>query len=243
MTYCVGLLLNDGFVLASDTRTNAGVDNVATFKKMHIWEWPAERVIALVAAGNLSITQSVISQLDENANAGSEQEETVRNVTTLFQAARLVGRTVGEVRNAVLSEGDQSSESFSVSFLLAGQIGNERPRLFQIYSEGNFIEATADTPFFQIGEHKYGKPILDRVVTPQMKLSQAVRVLMISFDSTIRSNLSVGLPIDLMVYRKDALSVELNRRIEVDDANFAEISAKWSDALRDAFAHLPDYRW
>lgn len=243
MTYCVGLLVNDGIVMASDTRTNAGVDNIATFRKMTVWERPGDRVMALAGAGNLSLTQAVVSLLEERVNAAAESGETLYTVPTLFQAARLISSTLGEVRRLHLSESGQANETFAVSFLLGGQVAGERPRLFRIYAEGNFIEATADTPYFQIGEHKYGKPILDRVVVPDMPLAQAVRVIMISFDSTLRSNLSVGMPIDLVVYRRDALKAELNTRIEADDPDFAEISQKWSDALRDAFARLPDYRW
>lgn len=243
MTYCVGLLLDAGIVMASDTRTNAGVDNIAVFKKLHVWERPGDRVIAVAAAGNLAVTQSVISHLDGQAELGPEEGETIFNAPTMFQAARLIGRTAAEVRKTDIPGENHNSEAFSVSFILGGQIGSERPRMFHVYSEGNFIEATRDTPFFQIGEHKYGKPILDRVVQPKLKLSQAVRVMMISFDSTLRSNLSVGMPIDLMVYRRDSLIVELNTRIEADDPNFAEISAKWSEALRDSFEKLPDYRW
>ena len=239
MTYCVGLLLERGIAFASDTRTNAGFDNIATFPKLHVWEQPGDRVIVLLSAGNLAVTQAVVSQLNEEIGDGPDEDgHTLHTVTTMFQAARLVGDAVRQVRRNDGEALEANSESFSVSFILGGQIGTEAPRLFQVYSAGNFIEATDDTPFFQIGEHKYGKPILDRVAARDMRVGEAAKLILLSFDSTLRSNLSVGMPIDMLLYRKDTLEVTDRRRIEEDDEYFRNLSAAWSDALREAFAKI-----
>ena len=240
MTYCVGLRLDRGIIFASDTRTNAGFDNVATFSKMHVWERIGDRVIVMMTAGNLAFTQSVVSLLNENVNLGPDHHSLV-TCTTLFQAARLVGETIRELRRNEKEVIEDSPSLFSASFILGGQIADERPRLFQIYQEGNFIEATKDTAYFQIGEHKYGKPILDRVANPDMRMGTAAKLILISFDSTIRSNLSVGMPIDLVIYRKDELKVGEQRRIEDSDPYFRKISKGWSLALRNAFAHIDEY--
>lgn len=240
MTYCVGLRLDRGIIFASDTRTNAGFDNVATFSKMHVWERVGDRVVVMMTAGNLAFTQSVISLLNEKVNLGPEHHS-LATCTTMFQAARLVGETVRELRRSEKEVIDENPHLFGASFILGGQIIGERPRLFQIYQEGNFIEATKDTAYFQIGEHKYGKPILDRVANPDMRMGTAAKLLLISFDSTLRSNLSVGMPIDLLIYRKDELKVGEQRRIEERDPYFRKISAGWSLALRNAFAHIDEY--
>ncbi|WP_224407750.1 proteasome-type protease [Afifella sp. IM 167] len=242
MTYCVGLRLDRGIVFASDTRTNAGVDNVSVFNKMHVWERKGDRVLVLLSAGNLSLTQAVVSLLNERLHTVSETGlPSLMTVETMFQAARLVGQTVREV----LHEEDEAVQAnpslFVSSFIFGGQIGGDVHRLFQIYQEGNFIEATKDTPYFQIGEHKYGKPILDRVTVSPMRMGEAAKLVLISFDSTLRSNLSVGLPIDLLIYRKDTLEIGEQRRIDVDDPYFRKLSHAWSEALRDAFARLEEY--
>ncbi len=242
MTYCVGLRLNRGIVFASDTRTNAGFDNIAVFKKMHVWEWQGDRVIAILTAGNLAVTQAVVSLLDEQIKNGADDDgHTLQTVSTMFQAARLVGAALNDVQK---SEGEAlglTAANFSASFILGGQIKGEEPRLFQIYNEGNFIEATDDTPFFQIGEHKYGKPILDRVAESHMRMGEAAKLVLLSFDSTLRSNLSVGMPIDLMIYRNGTFEVNDSRRIEQNDAYFLGLSDAWSNALRSAFAGLESY--
>ncbi len=240
MTYCVGLRLDRGIVFASDTRTNAGFDNVATFSKMHVWERVGDRVIVLMSAGNLAFTQSVVTLLNEKVDLGPEEHSLV-TASTMFQSARLVGETVRELRRNEKELIDESPSLFNASFILGGQIGGEPPRLFQIYQEGNFIEATKDTAFLQIGEHKYGKPILDRVAKPDMRMGVAAKLILISFDSTLRSNLSVGLPIDLLIYRKDELKVGEQRRINDKDPYFRKISTGWSQALREAFAHIDEY--
>lgn len=239
MTYCVGLRLDRGLVFASDTRTSAGVDNVAIFSKMHVWERKGDRVLVLLSAGNLAVTQSVVSLLNERVERGADPS--LVTVATLFQAARLVGEAVREIRRI---DGEAVSDNpgmFAASFILGGQIAGETPRLFLIYQEGNFIEATKDTAYFQIGEHKYGKPIIDRVVVPGMRLGVAAKLLLLSFDSTLRSNLSVGMPIDLLIYRKDSLEIGEQRRIDDDDPYFRKLSAAWSEALRDAFARIEEY--
>jgi len=243
MTYCVGMLLGDGFVLAADTRTNAGFDNVATFRKLHSWSQPGERVFALATSGNLATTQAVVSLLTEGT-LSLRRRGAVDNLftaKTMFQAARIVGRAARDVQKTDEGHLFKSEDTFSANFLFAGQIGAERPRLFQIYSAGNFIEATADTAFLQIGEHKYGKPILDRVSDPAMRLGEAAKMLLLSFDSTVRSNLSVGLPIDLLVYARDALKLERTRRIERDDPYFVKLSSDWGKALRKAFADIEEF--
>src|SRR5690349_8988432 len=218
MTYCVGMLMKDGFVLAADTRTNAGLDNIATFKKLHSWSQPGKRAFALATSGNLATTQAVVSLLTEGTLSLRKRGavDNLFSAKTMFQAAQIVGRAVRDVQRADDGQLFQSDDTFSASFLFAGQIGKEPPRLFQIYSAGNFIAATPDTPFLQIGEHKYGKPILDRVGDNDMRLGEAAKLILLSFDSTIRSNLSVGLPIDLLVYETDMLKLDRIRRIERD---------------------------
>jgi putative proteasome-type protease len=241
MTYCVGLRLDRGIVFASDTRTNAGLDNVATFSKMRVWERKGDRVIVLMSAGNLAFTQSVVSLLNEKIDAGPEAPTSITTVSTMFQAARVVGETVRDLRRNEKELIEDSPSLFNVSFILGGQIPGDPPRLFQIYKEGNFIEATKDTPYFQIGEHKYGKPIIDRVAKPDMRLAVAAKLLLISFDSTLRSNLSVGMPIDLLVYRKDALEIGEQRRIDEKDPYYRKVSAGWSQAIRNAFDHIDEF--
>ncbi len=241
MTYGVGLKLNRGIVFAADTRTNAGVDNISKYRKLHFWREPGNRVIVLLSAGNLAVTQSVISILNEQI-AAAEPDSTLVNVGSMYRAARLVGEAVREVRRQDGPSLEASKAGFAASFILGGQIGSEPPRLFQIYAEGNFIEATDDTPFLQIGEHKYGKPILDRVARPEMRLGEAAKLILLSYDSTIRSNLSVGLPIDLLVYERDSLDVKRVKRIEQEDEYFRNLSAQWSDALREAFKKIDEFK-
>ena len=241
MTYCVGMLLDEGFVMAADTRTNAGVDNVGKFKKLHSWSKPGDRVFVLLTAGNLAVTQAVASMLSEGTLEKKKSKKSPDNLfteKTMFQAARLVGQAIREVKRVDGESLSAGSDAFAASFIFAGQIGKEPPRLFQIYSAGNFIEATPDTPFFQIGEHKYGKPILDRVARNDMKLGDAAKMVLLSFDSTLRSNLSVGLPIDMLTYETNTLRIEHTKRIGLDDPYFKMLSGEWSKALRTAFANI-----
>jgi putative proteasome-type protease len=240
MTYCVGLRLNRGLVFLSDTRTNAGVDNVSVYRKTHSWEVPGERALVLMTAGNLATTQATVSLLEERNLAASERDPSLLTVPSMFQAARLVGDTLREVILTQRGEEQQASRAFGATLILGGQVRGGPPRLFLIYPEGNFIEAQDDTPFFQIGETKYGRPILVRAYDREMDFAQAVKLLMVSFDSTIRANLSVGTPLDLVTYEADTFRLGYNRRIEETDADWRAISDGWSDALRSAFDSLPD---
>ncbi|WP_305988644.1 proteasome-type protease [Roseibium sp. MMSF_3544] len=241
MTYCVGMKLDRGLVFAADTRTNAGVDNIATYKKLHVWEDPGERVITLLSAGNLAITQAVVSILSEHITSAENDRATLMTAKTMFQVARLVGSAVREVKAIDGEALATSAESFFVTFILGGQIKGEEPRLFQVYAAGNFIEVAEDTPFLQIGEHKYGKPILDRVTRPGMRLGEAAKLVLLSFDSTLRSNLSVGMPIDMLLYNKDTFSTDRQVRIEQDDPYFQKLSQGWSEKLRTAFGEIDEF--
>lgn len=241
MTYCVGLKTDRGLVFMSDTRTNAGMDSISTFKKMHVWEEPGERVIVLMSAGNLATTQAVVSLLDERNKAVSDRHEKLRETPSMYQTVRLVGETVKEVIAQSSPAGEKADSYFNASFILGGQIKGSPPRLFMIYPEGNFIESTDDTPFFQIGETKYGKPIIIRAYDRAMSLAETVKLLLVSFDSTLKSNLSVGLPLDLLFLETDAFRVGLKKRIGQDDQYYRTISDGWSDALKTAFASLPDF--
>ncbi|MGY6709835.1 MAG: peptidase [Rhizobiaceae bacterium] len=240
MTYCVGLKIDRGLVFMSDTRTNAGVDSIAKFGKMFAWEKPGERTIVLLTAGNLATTQAVVSMLDERTKAPSERTHTLLDTPSMFQTARLVGDTVKEVIANTAPVG-QSADAFGASFILGGQIRGTEPRLFLIYPEGNFVEANKDTPFFQIGEVKYGKPIIIRAYEPEMSFEEAAKLLLVSFDSTQKSNISVGLPLDLMFYDRDSYGIGFRKRIDSDDPYYRAISQGWSDALKDAFKRLPDF--
>ena len=242
MTYCVALRLNRGLVFAADTRTNAGVDNVAQYRKLHFWRRPGERVMVLLTAGNLAVTQSVVSTLNEQLESSGPDADTLFSVPSMYRAARVVGDAIRSVKQIDGTALEASKAGFQASFILGGQIGTEIPRLFQIYAEGNFIEATDDTPFLQIGEHKYGKPILDRVADPKMRLGEAAKLVLLSYDSTLRSNLSVGMPIDILVYERDSLDVKREKRIAQDDEYFKNLSSAWSEALREAFAKIDEFK-
>jgi putative proteasome-type protease len=241
MTYCVALLLDEGLVFASDTRTNAGVDQVAIFPKMNIFEVPGERVLALLTAGNLAITQAVVNRLREAIKA--EDGAHLNNVSSMFEAAQLVGDVMREVFERDAEHLKNHNTDFNASILLGGQIKGEKPRLFNIYAAGNFIESCRETPYFQIGETKYGKPIIDRVVKYNSDMMDAVKCVLISFDSTIRSNISVAAPIDLMLYRVDSLNANCRQRIEEKDPYYATIRQGWSDGLKTVFSGLPSPDW
>ncbi len=243
MTYCVGMKLERGLVFMSDTRTNAGVDNVSKFRKLFTWSTPGERSLVLMTAGNLATTQAVVSILEERTKAPSERRPSILELPTMFQIARLVGDTLRDVIQQNAATGQKADSSFNSTMILGGQIKGIEPRLFLIYPEGNFIEASRDTPFFQIGETKYGRPILVRAYDPSMSVEEAVKLLMVSFDSTIKANLSVGLPLDLQVIEKDALELGASTRIEADDPYFGQISSGWGDALKKAFDSLPPFEF
>ena len=241
MTYCVGMVLDRGLVLMSDTRTNSGVDNISVFRKMHSWS-AKDRIITLMTAGNLATTQAVISQLEERSKLPDERQNSLMEMPTMFQVAVEVGKLLREtVTQTQANNGQSGNGRFTASIILAGQIEGMEPRLFLIYPEGNFIEASFDTPFFQIGETKYGRPILIRGYDRQMSFEDAVKLLMVSFDSTLKANLSVGLPLDLMVIERDRFTPLHERRIEQHDSYFEAISRGWGDHLRSAFHSLPDY--
>jgi putative proteasome-type protease len=238
MTYCVGLLLNEGMVLLSDTRTNAGLDNISTYRKMFAFEDPGERVIVIMTAGSLSVTQTAIAQLREAIEDPEATPETsIMLAPTMLKVAEIVGARLARVR-AEVDEKLSAMQGATATMIVAGQRRGGAMRLFLIYPEGNFIEATEDTPFLQIGEHKYGKPILDRVVKPTTSLADAQKAVLLSMDSTLRSNLSVGMPLDLCVIERDACRVSHKRRIEAGDPAFRAMSEAWSNALRDGFARI-----
>jgi putative proteasome-type protease len=234
--------LDRGLVFMSDTRTNAGVDNFAVSKKMFTWEVPGERAITLMTAGNLATTQSLISLLEERSVSETERDPSILREPTMFQIARLVGATLREVIAYSSPTGQTSDDQFGASLILGGQIKGGKPTIFMIYPEGNFIEISDDTPFFQIGETKYGKPILVRAYNSQMDFADAIKLLIVSFDSTVKSNLSVGLPFDLQVYENDSFSTGRTKRINAEDEVYQSISTGWGDALRDAFQVLPSYK-
>lgn len=239
MTYCAALKMNDQLIFMSDTRTNAGIDNVSMFRKMFTWSVPGERVITLMTAGNLATTQSVVSLLDERSKAPADRDPTLMQVPTLFQAARLIGETLNEVVSSHAEDGQTAEASFGATLIMGGQIAGMEPRLFMIYPEGNFVEAGAETPFFQIGETKYGRPIILRAFDPAMSTEQALRLLCVSFDSTLRANLSVGMPLDVHTYKADSLVEGSQFRIEESDDAFRGISDGWSMALKTALEDLP----
>ncbi|CAG0949582.1 hypothetical protein MTYP_00110 [Methylophilaceae bacterium] len=241
MTYCVSLLLDEGLVFASDTRTNAGVDQVAIFPKMHVFEVRGDRVIVLLTAGNLGITQSVVNRLRDAVKAG--EEKNLHNVASLFDAASLVG---AEMRLAYGRDAEHlknHNAEFNASILIGGQIKGENPRLFNVYAAGNFIEPSSETPYFQIGETKYGKPIIDRVIKHDTEMMDVVKCVLISFDSTIRSNISVAAPIDLMLYRTDSFHADCKQRITENDPYYAMVRQGWSEGLKQVFHELPNPDW
>ncbi|MEO0486823.1 MAG: peptidase [Pseudomonadota bacterium] len=239
MTYCVAVKVDEGLICLSDTRTNAGLDNISRYKKMFTWTNPGERAITLMTAGNLAITQGVMSLLQENIDKDNGVE-TLYTAPSMFRVAEIVGDAMRIVQERYGPGLSQRGEASDASIICAGQRAGGPLRLFLIYAAGNFIEATSDTPFFQIGEHKYGKPILDRVITPETSLTDATKAALLSMDSTLRSNLSVGMPLDLTVLPTNAYAFAHERRIEAEDLGFQNLSERWSDALRDAFVTIPD---
>ena len=240
MTYCCGILVRDGLVMIADTRTNAGLDNVSTFRKLHVYTQPGERILALASSGNLSLSQSVRATLTEGVdNPETGDRETLLNAPTMFQAAQRIGRAVRAIQS-VEGKALQAAEiDAEVAFLFGGQIKGGRLHLYMIYSAGNFIECTIDTPYLQIGEHKYGKPVLDRAIGFDTDVYDALKIGLISMDSTMRSNLGVGLPIDLLVVRRDACAAEVNYRIEPGEPYFQDLRERWSAALRAAHIAIP----
>ena len=242
MTYCIGVMLDKGMVFASDSRTHAGVDNFAKFCKMTVFERRGDRVIVLLSSGNLAGTQAVISVLRQRCAAG-DAAPNLWTARTMFDVATLVADAMRDIERRDGQYLEQNEIGFNASFIVGGQLRGEALRLFRIYAEGNFIEAGVDTPFFQTGETKYGKPIIDRVIGRSTLLADAAKCVLVSFDSTMRSNLSVGMPIDLICYERDSLEVRMRRRFEEGDAYFTALSKEWSEGTRQVFRHLPDLHW
>lgn len=240
MTYCVAVKLKKGLIFMSDTRTNAGVDDISQVQKVHSWEVPGERAIVLLAAGNLATTQIVVSTLEERARVTNAATPSILQATSMFQIAKLVGDTLREVINTYSPPG---TAPFSATFIVGGQVGDEEPRLFFVYPQGNFIEAGEDSPFFQSGETKYGRPMLVRALDINMTFEAAIKLLCVSFDSTIRANAGVDLPIDLRVVPADTRMISTKRRFDRDDPYYTQVSREWSQALNEALAILPDFRF
>lgn len=241
MTYCVAMRLDAGLVFLSDSRTNAGVDHINTFRKMHFFEKKGERVLVLMTSGNLSISQSVVNTLRERLE--SSQGMNLHKVKNMFEAAKHVGDCLREIHERDAAALEKFGVDFAASLILGGQIKGEEPRVFNVYAAGNFIEATRDTPYFQIGESKYGKPIIDRVVNSRTSIDEAAKCALISMDSTIRSNLSVGMPLDLILYERDALQIKRHINITQESTYYAQIRKQWGEHLRQGFTELPDPNW
>ncbi len=241
MTYCVGLLVDTGLVLLSDSRTNAGVDQINTFRKMSTFQ-RTDRVLVMLSAGNLAITQAVINLLHEIPE-DSDQPPRIYRAKNMFNAARVVGDAIREIHERDAGMLKEHGHDFNATFILGGQIEGEEPRLFHIYSAGNFIESSVDTPYFQIGESKYGKPIIDRVITRSSSLAQAAKCALVSMDSTIRSNLSVGPPLDLAIIRRDEFRLATHISIDVENEYFRMIRTRWGFALQEVFSELPNPNW
>jgi putative proteasome-type protease len=240
MTYCCGILVRDGLVMIADTRTNAGIDNISTFRKLHIFQEAGKHVMLIATAGNLSATQSIMHLVSEGfENPQTESVESLATCKTMFDAAQLIGRAVRRVHELEGAAYESSNVKFDVTFLLGGQIGGDAMRLFMIYAAGNFIECSQDAPYFQIGEYKYGKPVLDRAVAYDTDLYDGLKVALVSMDSTMRSNLGVGLPIDIAVCRRDSLTLEVDERIDHTEPYFHDLRDRWSTALKAAHMGIP----
>jgi putative proteasome-type protease len=241
MTYCVGVALEQGIIFGSDSRTNAGVDNFATFCKMTVFERRDDRVVVLLSSGNLAGTQAVVNRLRQVCE-DPEAETTLWTAKTMFDVAMHVSDAVRDVERRDGSYLERGT-GFNASFIIGGQIKGEGMRLFRTFREGNFIEATKDTPFFQTGEAKYGKPILDRVINPKTDLMDAAKCVLVSFDATMRSNLSVGMPIDLACYEKDSLVLSMRKRFTHEDSYFAHLAASWEQGVKQVFRQMPQPTW
>lgn len=240
MTYCCGILVRDGLVMIADTLTNAGLDNVSTFRKLHVYTNPGERIMALASSGNLSLSQTVRSMLTEGIeNPETGEIETLMNAPTMFKAAQRIGNAIRSIQNREGKALADAKVDHEVAFLFGGQVKGGRLRLFMIYSAGNFIECTTDTPYLQIGEHKYGKPVLDRAISFDTDIYDALKIGLISMDSTMRSNLGVGLPIDILLVNRDSCKAEVNYRIEPGEPYFQDLRERWSAALRAAHIAIP----
>ena len=241
MTYCCGILVKGGLALVADTRTNAGLDNISTFRKLHRFELPGQRVMLIASSGNLSLTQYVLNDVTRGMeNPRTKENQRLINAPSMYAAAELIGRAVRKAREDHGEAFREARLDFDLQMLFGGQIESGELRLFMIYPSGNFIEATADTPYLQIGEHKYGKPVLDRAARFQMDARDALKLALVSTDSTMRSNLSVGFPIDVAMIRRGELKLEIDHRIEADEPWFRTMRETWSRRLREAHADITD---
>jgi putative proteasome-type protease len=242
MTYCIGVMLDKGMIFASDSRTNAGMDSIAKFCKMSVYERRGDRVIVLLSSGNLAGTQAVIGVLNQRCDAG-ESAASLWNAKTMFDVAMLVSDAMRDIEKRDGEYLQENEIGFNASFIVGGQIDGEPIRLFRIYAEGNFIEAGLDTPYLQTGETKYGKPIIQRVISRSTPLADATKCVLVSFDSTMRSNLSVGMPIDLICYERDSLEIRKRRRFDEGDPYFTALSHEWGEGTRQVFRQLPELLW
>ncbi len=241
MTYCVAAMIDAGIVFASDSRTNAGVDNISTFRKMKTFERVGDRSLVLVNSGNLAVTQATINHLEQAVRRNAEPN--LMSVFSMYEVAELIGAALREVRHRDGPSLMENNVDFSANFIVGGQIAGEHQRLFLVYSEGNFIEATPETPYFQIGEVKYGKPIIDRVISAETCMDDAIKCVLVSFDSTMRSNLSVGMPIDLACYHRESLKAAQTYRFIEQDSYMQNLRQSWGEGVRRAFSQLPNFNW
>jgi putative proteasome-type protease len=242
MSYCLGIQVDEGLVFAADSRTNAGVDSVSTFRKVFLFDKPGERVLVLLTAGNLAVTQEVISMVERGLGT-DDPERSLFHVDSMFDATKIVGNFLRTVYDRDGAYFQAHGAEFNASLIVGGQIRGEPPRMFLVYPAGNFIEASEGTPYFQLGETKYGKPILERVLEPGLGLVHTAKCALVSFDSTIRANISVAPPIDLVIYKTDSFQIAAQLRIRDDDPYFNELSRHWSEGLRRLFAEAPDPHW
>jgi len=244
MTYCIGILVREGLVMLADTRTNAGVDNISTYRKLRVLETGHDRVLIVTSAGSLSVTQSATSRVALGVTMpDSGEKEFIETAPSVFRCAQIIGQALSDARTSIELVVKGEHVSTDASLLFGGSIDGRRPLMFLIYGAGNFIECQQDTPFLQIGEHKYGKPVLDRMMSYETPMAEAIKIALISFSATMRSNLAVGLPIDLVTVRSGTSRVELLHRIDSEDSYYREMNDRWSNALRAAAAAipLPDY--
>lgn len=243
MTYCVGMLVEDGLAMIADTRTNAGVDNISSYRKLHVVSRPGERVLAVATAGNLSVTQTALALVADGITLpDSTAPETLETVPSLFRAAQILGHAMAHVRQTISPSPAADGLNVNASMLVGGQIAGGKLGLYLIYGQGNFIACGADTPYLQIGELKYGKPILDRALRTDTPLAEAVKIGLISFDGAMRSNLAVGPPLDMVILPRDSLSVQ-EQRIEADDPYFSELGRLWAEAMRASIKAMPAPKW
>ena len=242
MTYCVAIKVNKGLVFASDSRTNAGVDYVTTYSKMHQFNWPGERVFVLMTSGNLATSQAVLNAIERDLE-DNDSETNLYKVKHLYDAARYIGKLSRQEQTGHAEVMQQSGIAFEASFLLGGQIGEAEPGIYLVYPEGNTISASPETPYLQIGENKYGKPILDRIISPSTTAEDAARCALVSLDSTIRSNISVGPPVELAIYEGDSLAEPWHTRLTLNSPMYKTMQKRWNEGLRRAFQRLARFEW